>query len=406
MFVELREQFTAKQFVDVTDIESGSYQEALMKKRVLLTGIILFLVVAAGIVMVRFRKPQHTSQTNNSDTYEYYYNNEDEEEEDSLLPENLDSILADNKTVPLDTIPSSTTVLVNRKYLLPSTYIPKNLVVPNVDFSFSYVNDKRKMRKIAATALEKLFAAGEKKGIKLYGVSGYRSYTRQKEIYDRNVATRGKAATDAVSAMPGSSEHQTGLTIDVSAQSVSYRLDQSFGDTKEGKWLAKHCHEYGFIIRYPYDKEKITGYSYEPWHIRYVGTTVAAYLYKNNLTLEEYYGVTLKDMEDSSKPETSVDVEDPDSVVYATPKPTKKPKDKKKDKKDKKAKSSAKPKSTKAPKDVPAASFTPVPTTPNPPIVSSAPAATDPPTPAPTEPPAATNPPAEESSAPVNPSNE
>ena len=206
--------------------------------------------------------------------------------------------------------------------------------------------------------------------------------------------------------MPGSSEHQTGLTIDVSAQSVSYRLDQRFGDTKEGKWLAKHCHEYGFIIRYPYDKEIITGYSYEPWHIRYVGTTVAAYLYKNNLTLEEYYGVTLKDMEDSSKPETSVDVEDPDSVVYATPKPTKKPKDKKKDKKDKKAKSSAKPKSTKAPKDVPAASFTPVPTTPNPPIVSSAPAATDPPTPAPTEPPAATNPPAEESSAPVNPSNE
>lgn len=159
----------------------------------------------------------------------------------------------------------------------------------------------------------------EKKGIKLYGVSGYRSYTRQKEIYDRNVATRGKAATDAVSAIPGSSEHQTGLTIDVSAQSVSYRLDQSFGDTKEGKWLAKHCHEYGFIIRYPYGKEKITGYSYEPWHIRYVGTTVASYLYKNNLTLEEYYGITLKDMEDSSKPETSVDVEDPDSVVYASP---------------------------------------------------------------------------------------
>lgn len=89
------------------------------------------------------------------------------------------------------------------------------------------------MRKIAATSLEKLFAAGKKKGIKLYGVSGYRSYTRQKEIYDRNVATRGKAATDAVSAIPGSSEHQTGLTIDVSAQSVSYRLDQSFGDTKE-----------------------------------------------------------------------------------------------------------------------------------------------------------------------------
>lgn len=378
-----------------------------MKKRVLLTGIILFLAVAAGIVVVRFRKPQHTSQTNNSDTYEYYYNNEDEEEEDSLLPENLDSILADNETVPLDTIPSSTTVLVNRKYLLPSTYIPKNLVVPNVDFSFSYVNDKRKMRKVAATALEKLFAAAEKKGIKLYGVSGYRSYARQKEIYDRNVAVRGKTATDAVSAMPGSSEHQTGLTIDVSSQSVSYRLDQSFGDTKEGKWLAKHCHEYGFIIRYPYGKEKITGYSYEPWHIRYVGTTVAAYLFKNDLTLEEYYGVTLKDMEDSSKPETGVDVEDPDSVVYATPKPTKKPKDEKKnkkDKKDKKAKSSAKPKNTRAPKKDSEPSSAP---STEQPAATSAPVVTDPPAPAPSEPPAPTNPPAaEESSAPVNQPNE
>ena len=284
--------------------------------------------------MVRFRKPQHMDQTNNSDTYEYYYNNEDDEE-DSLLPEDLDSILTDKKNVPLDTIPSSTTVLVNRKYLLPSTYIPKNLVVPNVDFNFSYVNDKRKMRKIAANALEKLFAAAKKDGVELYGISGYRSYARQKEIYDRNVAIRGKAATDAVSAMPGSSEHQTGLTIDVSAKSVGYRLDQSFGDTKEGKWLAKHCHEYGFIIRYPYGKEKITGYSYEPWHIRYVGISIAGYLYKNDLTLEEYYGVT---MENEKVPENSVDVEDPDSVVYATPKPTKKPKEEKEDKKEKKIK--------------------------------------------------------------------
>ena len=392
----------ASHVVDVTDIGSGSYQEALMKKRVLLTGIILFLVVAAGIVVVRFRKPQHTSQTNNSDTYEYYYNNEDEDEEDSLLPENLDSILADNETVPLDTIPSSTTVLVNRKYLLPSTYIPKNLVVPNVDFSFSYVNDKRKCEKLLRQHWKSYLRQPRKRELNYTAFPVIVPMQGKKKFMTEMSPLAEKAATDAVSAMPGSSEHQTGLTIDVSAQSVSYRLDQSFGDTKEGKWLAKHCHEYGFIIRYPYDKEKITGYSYEPWHIRYVGTTVAAYLYKNNLTLEEYYGVTLKDMEDSSKAETGVDVEDPDSVVYATPKPTKKPKDEKKDKKDKKAKSSAKPKSTKAPKKDTAASSAPAPT--NPPVVSSAPAQTDPP--APTEPPAATNPPAEESSAPANPSNE
>lgn len=362
-----------------------------------------------GVLVVRFRKPQHMNQTNNSDTYEYYYNNEDDEE-DSLLPEDLDSILTDKKNVPLDTIPSSTTVLVNRKYLLPSTYIPKNLVVPNVDFNFSYVNDKRKMRKIAANALEKLFAAAKKDGVELYGISGYRSYARQKEIYDRNVAIRGKAATDAVSAMPGSSEHQTGLTIDVSAKSVGYRLDQSFGDTKEGKWLAKHCHEYGFIIRYPYEKEKITGYSYEPWHIRYVGTSIAGYLYKNDLTLEEYYGVT---MENEKVPENSVDVEDPDSVVYATPKPTKKPKEEKEDKKekkekkDKKAGHSAKPKKTNAPAAEPVSTPAPVVTEVPPVTVTAAPAATEPPAPTPTEvPPATKEPVAEETSAPTDLPNE
>ncbi len=297
-------------------------------KRFVRTGIILFLVLSAAIIF-NLAKPQHQSENNNTPTYEYYYNEMDDEE-DSLLPEDLNSILADNPTVPLDTIPSSKTVLVNRKYLLPATYVPANLVEPKVRFSFSYSSDKRKLRKVAADALERLFQAGEKEGVILYGVSGYRSYARQKQIYDRNVATRGVKATNAVSAQPGSSEHQTGLTIDVSAKSVVYRLDQSFGDTKEGKWLAKNAHSYGYIIRYPYGKAKITGYSYEPWHIRFVGKTVATYLYENNLTLEEYYGVAEYMKKDTEKEdtETRVDVEDPDSVTYATPKPTKKPKKK------------------------------------------------------------------------------
>ena len=305
-------------------------------------------------------------------------------------------------------------VLVNKTYTVDAGYAPMRL--STLDASLTLSGKEVRLESTVALAAEALL-----RELWAYGwtdilvTSGYRTYSYQSSLFNQYIANERAAHPDwtyeqavtqvlTYSARPGTSEHQTGLTIDVSAQSVSYRLDQSFGDTKEGKWLAKHCHEYGFIIRYPYGKEKITGYSYEPWHIRYVGTTVASYLYKNNLTLEEYYGITLKDMEDSSKPETSVDVEDPDSVVYASPKPTKKPKDKKKDKTDKKAKSSTKPKSTKAPKDVPAASFTPVPTTPNPPVVSASPVPTDPP--APTEPPAATNPPAEESSAPVNPSNE
>ena len=240
--------------------------------------------------------------------------------EDKLLPEDLSSILDTSKTVPLDTIPGSLTILVNRNYLLPSTYSPSDLVDADVRFSFNYKNDKRKLRKPAAEALKKMFKAAEKQKIILYGVSGYRSYARQKQIYDQNVAVRGRSATDTVSAKPGSSEHQTGLTIDISAKSVGCRLSQAFADTKEGKWVAKNAHKYGYIIRYPNGKSKITGYHYEPWHIRYVGVTVATYLYKNKLTLEEYYNVSC----DNSEEETGMDVEDPDNVKYATPKPKKK----------------------------------------------------------------------------------
>lgn len=217
---------------------------------------------------------------------------EEPEETQELLPDDLSSILVDSNTVPLDTIPSSITVLVNRTYLLPSNYVPAHLVEPKIRFSFNYKDDKRLMRKEAARALEKMFRdAKKKKKIILYGVSGYRSYHRQREIYLRNVMMRGKSATNTVSALPGSSEHQTGLTIDISAKSVGNDLIPAFGHTKEGRWVAKNAHKYGFIVRYPSGKSKITGYHYEPWHIRYVGVTTASYLYKNKLTLEEYYGV-------------------------------------------------------------------------------------------------------------------
>lgn len=366
-------------------------------KRYILAGIVLIITIAVVIALLP-EKPEHKANDNTNDSYEYYYN-ENEEEEDSLLPEDLSSILTDNQTVPLDTIPGSLTVLVNRNYLLPATYTPAHLVVPNVKFSFTYLSDKRKMRKVAAEALEKLFAAGKKAGVELYGVSGYRSYARQKEIYDRNIATRGQEATDAVSAKPGSSEHQTGLTIDVSAKSVNYRLDQSFGDTKEGKWLAKNAHLYGYVIRYPYGKSKITGYSYEPWHIRFLGVTVATYLYENNLTLEEYYGVEAS----ADEPENAVDVEDPDSVKYATPKPTTRPKATRKPSETQKPKKTNKPKATKKPSKKPGTgnSKTPAKTAPPAPVPAQtqAPAvqtpapATEPPapTPAPTEPPARGN---------------
>lgn len=211
----------------------------------------------------------------------------------TLFPDYFSPLLQTSDTVPLNTIPESLTVLVNRTYRLPSYYVPKVLVNVKVEFSFDYSSDKRKLRKEAARALEKMFAAAKKeKKIKLYGVSGYRSYKRQNQIYRYNVSHRGHDATDSVSALPGSSEHQTGLTIDISSKSVDLELIPAFAKTREGKWVAKNAHKFGFIIRYPKGKSKITGYSFEPWHLRYVGKNTASYLYKNKLTLEEYYGIS------------------------------------------------------------------------------------------------------------------
>jgi D-alanyl-D-alanine carboxypeptidase len=115
--------------------------------------------------------------------------------------------------------------------------------------------------------------------------SGFRSYAYQQNLYNRYVARDGKAEADRYSARPGHSEHQTGLAMDVNS------VGQSFAYTSEGKWLAAHAHEYGFIIRYPKGKEDITGYMYEPWHIRYVGVEIAKEITEAGITFEEYMGV-------------------------------------------------------------------------------------------------------------------
>lgn len=180
-------------------------------------------------------------------------------------------------------------VVVNKKRMLPDNYTPSDLVEPKVPFSFNEKLEKRKLRAPAAEALEKLFAGAAKDNIKLAGVSGFRSYATQKSIYAGNVKTQGEAEASRVSAQPGQSEHQTGLAIDVSSASAGYGLEEAFGATKEGKWLAEHAHEYGFIIRFLKGKESITGYAYEPWHIRYVGVPVASEIHERGITLEEYF---------------------------------------------------------------------------------------------------------------------
>lgn len=180
-------------------------------------------------------------------------------------------------------------VVVNKKRNLPADYVPKNLVIPNVPFPFEDDVPKKQMQQVAATAVEKLFAAAEHAGLHLYGQSGYRSYDRQQSIYAYNVQTQGEEAASKVSAHPGQSEHQTGLALDVTTPEVKLDLVTEFGETREGIWLKNNAAKYGFIIRYPKEKEAITGYTYEPWHIRYVGVDVATEIMNKGITLEEYF---------------------------------------------------------------------------------------------------------------------
>lgn len=178
-------------------------------------------------------------------------------------------------------------LLVNKQQPLTEDFTPESLVVPNVPFTFNGFHEKKQMEATAAKALEDLFAGAKEDGITLAAVSGYRSFTRQAQLYKQYVKRDGQLKADTYSARPGSSEHQTGLAIDISAPSVNYHLSTALGGTLEGQWIEHNAHLYGFVLRYPKNKEHLTGYMYEPWHIRYVGKTLAYLLYTNDLTLEE-----------------------------------------------------------------------------------------------------------------------
>lgn len=172
-------------------------------------------------------------------------------------------------------------VIANKTYSLPSNFAPNNLVTINGYIKVvDYVKD----------AFLSLSSDAKAIGLNIYASSGYRSYSNQKYIYENYVSMDGKENADRYSARAGYSEHQTGLAIDVNT------IDMTFDNTSESVWLRENAYKYGFIIRYPKGKEDITGYMYEPWHIRYVGKELSNKLYKDGsyITLEEYYGINSK----------------------------------------------------------------------------------------------------------------
>ena len=169
-------------------------------------------------------------------------------------------------------------VLCNKYHLLKSNYVPDL-----VDLGSAYGGGQ--LQKEAALHFKEMVDAAKIDGIKLWNVSGYRSYSTQKYLYNNYVNRDGVSKADTYSARPGSSEHQTGLASDINTASSSAH----FENTKEYDWLIKNSYKYGFILRYLKDKTFITGYKYEPWHYRYVGVDVAKIIYEKNITYEEYY---------------------------------------------------------------------------------------------------------------------
>lgn len=187
--------------------------------------------------------------------------------------------------------PDDLLVLVNKKRELPADYEPADLVdvdVPKVSRENKIPNVM--MRKIAAKHLAQLYEKGNQEGLQLVALSGYRSYETQKSLFKKNVAKKGETQANQYCARPGQSEHQTGLAMDVTCSDVDNELVTHFGYTKEGKWIKQNAPEFGFIIRYLKGKESITGYQYEPWHLRYVGKEVAQKIASKEMTLEEYFG--------------------------------------------------------------------------------------------------------------------
>ena len=174
-------------------------------------------------------------------------------------------------------------ILVNKTHSLDESYKPEDLVIPKIPFLNNTTEEERHMKKEAAKAIEKLFKKAHQEGINIIGSSAYRSYEEQEKVYKHNIDVRGEKEAKKYAAIPGNSEHQTGLAIDVTNEDRWF--DKS---TKEAKWIANNAYKFGFILRYPEGKEDITGYNYEPWHIRYVGKDVAKAIHNEGITLEEY----------------------------------------------------------------------------------------------------------------------
>ncbi|MFE8884709.1 D-alanyl-D-alanine carboxypeptidase family protein [Pseudarthrobacter enclensis] len=189
------------------------------------------------------------------------------------------------------TDPASPWVVVNKhRPLVPAAYAPADLAGPAVRTSAT--GESALLNSTTAAAAEAMFAAAARDGVVMVLASGYRSYATQVTTYNGYVASRGQADADTASARPGYSEHQTGWSFDIADGGGACAFQPCFADQPAAVWAKANGHRFGFVVRYPWMFHEITGYYYEPWHLRYIGVEAATDMVNRGInTLEEYFGV-------------------------------------------------------------------------------------------------------------------
>ena len=226
----------------------------------------------------------------NLDKYLSYSQNNTDKQLDEIIA--IINVGADKEwyTDPKQTeISYNNSLLTNKFYQLSEDYEPTDL--KDISNVYSY-GENQKLRNDAYNAFIEMFNDAKKENVTLIINSSYRSYQDQKETYEKYLTWYGEDETNKLAAKPGFSEHQTGLAVDIQ----TYGSNKSnFEQTDAFKWLKDNAYKYGFILRYPKDKEYLTGYSYESWHYRYVGTEIAQYIKDNNITFDEYYAFFIEE---------------------------------------------------------------------------------------------------------------
>ena len=224
----------------------------------------------------------------NLDRYQNYYNkNPEKSVEEVITMVNVEADSAFYSNIKNTDTTKGNLILVNKTYKLPNDYQVGDL--KSIDLEFA--NEGHKLVEDAYNHYIEMAKAAKKEGLNLLVTSSYRDYNFQNNLYNNYIKEHGKEEADTFSARPGHSEHQTGLAIDIVTKDSDF---DSFEDTDEFEWLLENSYKYGFILRYPEEKEHITGYKYEPWHYRYVGVEYAKKIYDEGITFDEYYAYYLK----------------------------------------------------------------------------------------------------------------